>query len=268
MNASTFTARVVASTGADCAAALSAAVGALSGPLHGGAPSRVLKMLDEVEETGDAEQVGQRRARPRRSPDGLRAPHLPRRRPPRPRAAAHLPRTRLAPLRGRRGAREGRARGAPGPPARPRAGHQRGVLVGRDPRPRRSAAGPVHADVHLRPRGRLVGAHPRAEARGQADPPDREVRRRRGRARSRTSKARPRQAAPGRPISHRAVRGGDTTTKGPARCRALLLRKTRAEAAMAPARARRYIIPLMSGMPPPPAPCLPSRAPRRRSPRW
>ncbi len=56
MNASTFTARVVASTGADCSAALSAAVGALSGPLHGGAPSRVLKMLDEVEEMGDAER--------------------------------------------------------------------------------------------------------------------------------------------------------------------------------------------------------------------
>jgi citrate synthase len=54
MNASTFTARVVASTGADVAAALSAAVGALSGPLHGGAPSRVLKMLDEVEAMGDA----------------------------------------------------------------------------------------------------------------------------------------------------------------------------------------------------------------------
>src|ERR1017187_4157564 len=56
MNASTFTARVVASTGADCAAALSGAVGALSGPLHGGAPSRVLKMLDEVEQAGDAER--------------------------------------------------------------------------------------------------------------------------------------------------------------------------------------------------------------------
>jgi citrate synthase len=56
MNASTFTARVVASTGADVAAALSAAVGALSGPLHGGAPSRVLHMLDEVEATGDAER--------------------------------------------------------------------------------------------------------------------------------------------------------------------------------------------------------------------
>jgi citrate synthase len=56
INASTFVARVVASTGADCAAALSAAVGALSGPLHGGAPSRVLQMLDEVEATGDAER--------------------------------------------------------------------------------------------------------------------------------------------------------------------------------------------------------------------
>jgi citrate synthase len=55
MNASTFTARVVASTGADCAAALSSAVGALSGPLHGGAPARVLKMLDEVEASGDPE---------------------------------------------------------------------------------------------------------------------------------------------------------------------------------------------------------------------
>jgi citrate synthase len=55
MNASTFTARVVASTGADVAASLSAAVGAMSGPLHGGAPSRVLGMIEEVERTGDAE---------------------------------------------------------------------------------------------------------------------------------------------------------------------------------------------------------------------
>jgi len=55
MNASTFTARVISSTGTDVAAALSGAVGALSGPLHGGAPSRVLHMLDQVEETGDAE---------------------------------------------------------------------------------------------------------------------------------------------------------------------------------------------------------------------
>ena len=56
LNASTFTARIVASTGADCAAALSSAVGALSGPLHGGAPTRVLRMLDEVAALGDAER--------------------------------------------------------------------------------------------------------------------------------------------------------------------------------------------------------------------
>jgi citrate synthase len=54
MNASTFTARVIASTGADVAAALSGAVGAMSGPLHGGAPARVLTMIEGVEKTGDA----------------------------------------------------------------------------------------------------------------------------------------------------------------------------------------------------------------------
>src|SRR5699024_487931 len=57
MNASTFTARVIASTGADVAAAMSGAIGAMSGPLHGGAPARVLPMLDEVERTGDARKV-------------------------------------------------------------------------------------------------------------------------------------------------------------------------------------------------------------------
>jgi citrate synthase len=55
MNASTFTARVIASTGADVAAALSGAVGAISGPLHGGAPARVLTMIQEVERSGNAD---------------------------------------------------------------------------------------------------------------------------------------------------------------------------------------------------------------------
>ncbi len=55
MNASTFTARVITSTGADVAAAFSGAIGAMSGPLHGGAPSRVLGMIEEVERReGDA----------------------------------------------------------------------------------------------------------------------------------------------------------------------------------------------------------------------
>ena len=55
MNASTFTARVIASTGADVAACLSGAIGALSGPLHGGAPSRAQHMIEGVERSGDAE---------------------------------------------------------------------------------------------------------------------------------------------------------------------------------------------------------------------
>ncbi len=57
MNASTFTARVIASTGADVAAAMSGAIGAMSGPLHGGAPARVLPMIEEVEKVGDAAKV-------------------------------------------------------------------------------------------------------------------------------------------------------------------------------------------------------------------
>jgi citrate synthase len=56
LNASTFTARVTASTGADCGAALSSAVGALSGPLHGGAPAYVKPMLEEVTAMGDPEK--------------------------------------------------------------------------------------------------------------------------------------------------------------------------------------------------------------------
>ena len=48
LNASTFTARVVASTGADVAAAVVSGIAALSGPLHGGAPSRALDALDAI----------------------------------------------------------------------------------------------------------------------------------------------------------------------------------------------------------------------------
>ena len=54
MNASTFAARVVASTGSDPTSAVVAAIGALKGPLHGGAPGPVLDMLDAV---GSAEQA-------------------------------------------------------------------------------------------------------------------------------------------------------------------------------------------------------------------
>ena len=54
-NASTFTARVVTSTGADLGSAVVGAIGALSGPLHGGAPSRALDMLDAIGTPENAE---------------------------------------------------------------------------------------------------------------------------------------------------------------------------------------------------------------------
>ena len=47
-NASTFTARVITSSGADLGAAVVGAIGALSGPLHGGAPSRALELIDTI----------------------------------------------------------------------------------------------------------------------------------------------------------------------------------------------------------------------------
>ena len=55
LNASTFSARVVVSTESDLVSAATAAVGALKGPLHGGAPGPVLEMLQDVYETGDPE---------------------------------------------------------------------------------------------------------------------------------------------------------------------------------------------------------------------
>ena len=145
MNASTFTARVVASTGADVAAALSSAVGALSGPLHGGAPSRVLKMLDEVEQMGDAEQYvkdlldrGERLMgfghRVYRAED-------PRARVLR-RTAKEIGSTRFEVAEALEKAALAELQGAQ---ARPRAGHERRVLVGGRARHRRGAGRPVHA---------------------------------------------------------------------------------------------------------------------------
>ncbi len=56
-NASTFAARVTASTGADMGACLVAGLSALSGPLHGGAPARALDLLDEIGEPRNAAPV-------------------------------------------------------------------------------------------------------------------------------------------------------------------------------------------------------------------
>ena len=163
LNASTFVARITASTGSDCAAALSSAVGALSGPLHGGAPARVLPMLDAAAESGDPGVVRAEPDRAWRAADGLRPPRLPRR------GSAGAPAEEdregagRAALRGRRQARGGGARGAAEEVTRPSARDERRVLVGRRPRRRRDPAGAGPRDVRLLAHRRLVGAHPRAE---------------------------------------------------------------------------------------------------------
>ena len=174
LNASTFTARTVASTGADSGAALSSAVGALSGPLHGGAPARVLPMLDSVAELGDAEKwVADALGRKERIMGfGHR---IYRAEDPRSRilkqTAKELgsPRVEIA-------ARAGCARGdreeEPGSLV-----HERRVLVGDRARRRRGPAAARARNVRVLAHRRLVGAHPRAEAPRRARAPVGEVRR-------------------------------------------------------------------------------------------
>ena len=76
-NASTFTARVIASTGADVGACVVGAVGALSGPLHGGAPSRALDLLDEIGTVDRIDAVVVPKLESGRADHGLRPRRLP-----------------------------------------------------------------------------------------------------------------------------------------------------------------------------------------------
>ena len=177
LNASTFTARVVASTGADCGAALSSAVGALSGPLHGGAPAYVKPMLQEVEQMGDPERwvrealekgkrimgFGHRVYRaedPRsrilkRTAKELGSPQV--------ELAEQLEQAALKALQERHPERAAR--------------DERRVLLGDRARRRGDPAAARARDVRLLARGRLVGAHPGAEAHRPALPAVRAVRR-------------------------------------------------------------------------------------------
>jgi citrate synthase len=61
LNASTFAARVIASTNSDLVSAIAGAIGALKGPLHGGAPGPALDMVFEIGEAGRAEEVLRRK---------------------------------------------------------------------------------------------------------------------------------------------------------------------------------------------------------------
>lgn len=57
MNASTFAARVTVSTESDLVSAITSAIGTMKGPLHGGAPSEVIDLLNEIHMMGNAEKV-------------------------------------------------------------------------------------------------------------------------------------------------------------------------------------------------------------------
>jgi citrate synthase len=61
LNASTFTARVITSTGSDFVSAIVGAIGALKGPLHGGAPGPALDMVFEIGDAARAEEVLRRK---------------------------------------------------------------------------------------------------------------------------------------------------------------------------------------------------------------
>ena len=61
MNASTFTARVITSTGSDLVSAVTGAIGALKGPLHGGAPGPALDMVFEIGDASRAEEMLRRK---------------------------------------------------------------------------------------------------------------------------------------------------------------------------------------------------------------
>jgi citrate synthase len=61
LNASTFTCRVITSTGSDLVSAVVGAIGALKGPLHGGAPGPALEMVFEIGEASRAEEILRRK---------------------------------------------------------------------------------------------------------------------------------------------------------------------------------------------------------------
>ena len=156
-NSSTFTARVITSTGSDVGSALTGAIGALAGPLHGGAPSRALAMLDAIGTPDAAEAYLRKGDRGRPQADGLRASRVQDGRSPvdpasRGRPAARRGHRRLRPGGGgHRAARPQRAEAGP-PPL-----HQRRVLRGRGDEQRGHPARHVHAHVRLQPHRGLDG---------------------------------------------------------------------------------------------------------------
>jgi citrate synthase len=160
-NASTFTARVIASTGADAAACLVGAVGALSGPLHGGAPSRALDTLDAIGTPDRIDSWIRERVLSGERIMGF-GHAIYRTEDPRSRMLREGPTVRRSP-RGLRCRGGTPGRGDPGrAQARAGAAHQRRVLRGRGHGTVRSAPRDVHADVRGGAGGGMERQHPGA----------------------------------------------------------------------------------------------------------
>ena len=167
-NSSTFTARVITSTGSDIGSALTGAIGALAGPLHGGAPSRALAMLDAIGTPDKAEEYLRREisSGERLMGFGHRV------------YKTDDPRsTLLQGGRDRAWRPAGRIRGPGGAdgaarPQRAQAGpaplHERRVLRGRGDEQRRHSSGHVHPDLRIEPHRRVDRGDRRA---GSQQPP-------------------------------------------------------------------------------------------------
>src|ERR1043166_6961950 len=177
MNASTFAARVIASTRSDMVSAVTGAIGALKGPLHGGAPGPVLDMLKDIKsaERADAwvrNELAGGGGGMGFGPRGYKA-----RAPARRGGGRGGRRSELGGRRGRepQAVRPRAVRRADGPPgargseARPQSAHQRRVLHGTRAAGYRPRAARVRGDVRMRTRRGLECARHRAARRRSSD---------------------------------------------------------------------------------------------------
>ena len=170
MNASTFTARIVASTLADMHSAITAAIAALKGPLHGGANEEAMKMLEEVGSPGPRRGATSATASRAREGDGVRSRRLQDdgpagrilKRLSQGRGERHGDTRWYRDLRGHRGGRAEREGAVP----------ERRLLRGERLPHARHPDRPHDADLRDRADGRVDGARPRA-VRGQPRDPAR-----------------------------------------------------------------------------------------------
>ncbi len=173
LNASTFAARVTAATLSDIYSCVTSGIGALKGPLHGGANQDVIKWLLDLGDEHEAVQTRERHAgrqdqdsrlRPSRVSHRRSARHAPARALRRT-GQAHRPREAVSPVAHHGKDREGRKEAEP----------QRGFLLGLHLLFAGHSGRPVHADLRREPHVGLDRARARAIPQQPPDPPARRI---------------------------------------------------------------------------------------------